>query len=234
MRLDVVSLLEGRCGMADTQRQEAFMSALTTEHSVLQAGANATISEAGTRATLYMLSLSSSLVAMGFAAQSRAIFVPFVATVVPAVFLLGLFTQVRLVDAAMEYNHFLTSIARIRRYYRTLTPEAAEYFAAERGRWPETQVTPALRLGSFIAFVTTVASMVAVINSMVAGAGVALLTGHRLGAARMGQALGLGAAVAVALLAAFFSYQRWRFRLSLSADADAARTDGIQPDRRGG
>ena len=137
------------------------------------------------------------------------------ATVLPAVVLLGLFTQVRLVDAAMEYNHFLTGIARIRRYYRTLTPEAADYFAAERGRWPETQVTPALRLGSFIAFITTVASMVAVINSIVAGAGVALLAGDRLGEERMGPALGLGLVVVVALVAAFFIYQRWRFSLSL-------------------
>ena len=219
--------------MVDAPQQEAFRAALGTEHSVLQAGANATISEAGTRATLYMLSLSSSLVAMGFAAQSREIFVPFVATVLPAVVLLGLFTQVRLVDAAMEYNHFLTGIARIRRYYRTLTPEAADYFAAERGRWPETQVTPALRLGSFIAFITTVASLVAVINSIVAGAGVALLAGHRLGAARLEQALGLGVGVTVALMAAFFIYQRWRFSLSLGADSDAAQADGSQPDRRG-
>jgi hypothetical protein len=220
--------------MDDTQRQQAFMSALVTEHSVLQAGANATVSEAGTRATLYMLSLSSSLVAMGFAAHTREIFVPFVATVVPAVFLLGLFTQVRLVDAAMEYNHFLTSIARIRRYYRTLTPEAADYFAAERGRWPETQVTPALRLGTFIAFITTIASMVAVINSIVAGAGVALLAGDRLGDGQRGHALGLGVAIALALMVAFLTYQRWRFRLSLSADADAAHAVRPQPASRGG
>jgi hypothetical protein len=37
-----------------------------------------------------------------------------VGTVVPAVILLDFLTQVRLVDAAMEYTHFLTGIARIR------------------------------------------------------------------------------------------------------------------------
>ena len=181
--------------MDDTQRQEAFTSALGTEHVVLQTGANA--------------------------------------TVVPAVFLLGLFTQVRLVDAAMEYNHFLTGMARIRRYYRTLTPEAADYFAAERGHWPETQVTPGLRLGTFIAFITTVASMVAVINSIAAGAGVALVADDRLGDAQRGQALGLGVAVAVAIMAAFLTYQRSRLSLSLSADAVATQVDRPQPDRRG-
>ena len=134
--------------MDDKQRQDAFMSALVTEHFVLQTGANATVSEMGTRASLYVLALSSALVAMGFAAQSREVFVPFVATVLPAVFLLGLFTVVRLVDALLEYNYFLTGIARIRGYYRTLTLETADFFAPERDRWPETETEPSLRLGA--------------------------------------------------------------------------------------
>jgi hypothetical protein len=98
--------------MDEKARQEAFMSALVTEHFVLQTGANATVSEAGTRASLYILALSSSLVAMGFASGLREVFVPFVATILPAVFLLGLFTVVRLVDAAIEYNHFLSVLRR--------------------------------------------------------------------------------------------------------------------------
>ena len=197
--------------MDEKARQEAFMSALVTEHFVLQTGANATVSEAGTRASLYILALSSSLVAMGFAAQSREVFVPFVATILPAVFLLGLFTVVRLVDAAIEYNHFLTGMARIRGYYRTLTPEAANYFAAEGGRWPEARRTPALRLGTFIAFITTIASMVAFINSIVAGTGVTLLANDRLGGGQTSLALGLGGAAAAILMAVFLAYQRWRY-----------------------
>ena len=38
---------------------------------------------------------------MGFASGLREVFVPFVATILPAVFLLGLFTVVRLVDAGI-------------------------------------------------------------------------------------------------------------------------------------
>ncbi len=194
-------------------RQAAFLSALVTEHFVLQTAANATVSEAGTRATLYLFALSSSLVAMGFAAQSREVFIPFVATVLPAVFLLGLFTVVRLVDAAIEYNQFMTGIARIRGYYRTLSPRAETYFAPETGRWPEVQRTPALRLGTAIAFVTTIASMVACINGVVAGAGIAALASELLGGARRGLAIGLGVATAVLIVAAFFAYQRWRYAL---------------------
>jgi hypothetical protein len=192
-------------------RQAAFLSALVTQHFVLQTAANATVSEQGTRASLYVLALSSALVAMGFASRDPEVFVPFVATVLPALFLLGLFTVVRLIDAAMEYNSFLTGIARIRRYYRTLTPEAAAYLSAASGRWPETGTTPALRLGTTIAFATTIASMVAFINSIVAAAGVSLLVGALLGGTWRGLALGLGLIVVVALMTGFYAYQLRRY-----------------------
>ena len=195
-----------------TDDRQAMLTALTAEHFVLQTAAAATVSEAGTRASLYILSLSSALVAMGFASQSRDIFLPFIATVLPALVLLGLFTVVRLVDAAMEYNECLNGIARIRGYYRTLGPEAEIYFSAQTGRWPEKNATtPTLRLGPSIAFVTTIASMVAFINSIVAGAGAALLASARLGPERTSLAVGLGIATAVVLMAIFFVYQRWRY-----------------------
>jgi hypothetical protein len=197
--------------MDDKDRQSALMSAVTTEHFVLQTAANTSVSEAGARASLYLLTLSSSLVAMGFAAGAREVFVPFVATVVPAVFLLGLFTVGRLVDANLEYQQFLTGIARIREYYRALTPEAVELFPTAAGRWPEAPYSPALRLGTFVGFITTSASMVAFVNSIVAGAGVSLLIGELLGTNRLGLALALGVLAASAVMGAFLLYQRWRF-----------------------
>jgi hypothetical protein len=197
--------------MDEKEPPPAFMSALTTEHFVLQTAANAATTEAGTRASLYILSLSSSLVAMGFASRSPDLFVPFVAIVLPAVFILGVFTAVRLVDSNLEGMQFLTGIARIRQYYRTLTPEAADQFSAKSGRWPETQATPALRLGAFVGFITTTASMVAFINSIVAGVGVALLVGGLLPPHHLLLASLIGTGVALLLMAAFLGYQRWRF-----------------------
>lgn len=200
--------------MDENQPASAFMSALTTEHFVLQTASNAATTEAGTRASLYILSLSSSLIAMGFASRSPELFVPFVAIVLPAVFILGVFTAVRLVDSNLEGMVFLAGIARIRAYYRTLTPEAADQFSARSGRWPETQATePSLRLGLFVGFITTTASMVAFINSIVAGVGVALLTGGLL--PENGGLLPslIGAAVALILMAAFLGYQWWRYRV---------------------
>jgi hypothetical protein len=74
-------------------RDQAFFSALTTEHFVLQSVSSTTVSESSSRASLYLMALSSSLVAIGFAAQAPGAFAPFVAAVLPAVFILGLFTR---------------------------------------------------------------------------------------------------------------------------------------------
>jgi hypothetical protein len=53
-----------RTVMDERTRESAFMSALVTEHFVLQSAASTTISEASARASLYVFSLSSALVAI--------------------------------------------------------------------------------------------------------------------------------------------------------------------------
>lgn len=196
----------------DKERRTAFMSALTTEHFVLQTAANATVSDAAARSSLYVVSLSSSLVAIGFVSRSPEVFVPFTAMALTGVFVLGLFTIVRLVDTALENMRYLDGIARIRAYYRTLSPEAATYFAAEHGRWPEAR-EPSQALGPLIALATTSATMVAVINALVAGSGVAMIAGRLLGTVTTAFALLLGVVTAFALVAAFIVYERWRFSL---------------------
>ena len=197
--------------MDDKEPSSALISALTTQHFVLQGALSANTSEVGTRASLYLFSLSSSLVALGFASRSPELFVPFVAIVLPAQFILGLFTAVRLVDSNLEGMLFLKGIARIRQYYRTLSPEAEEQFSAESGWWPENRNWPPLRLGHSVGFVTTTASMVAFINSIVAAVGVAMLAGRLLQKNQTLLAGVIGAAVALVLMAVFFRYQKWRY-----------------------
>ena len=201
--------------MDEKERRSAFLSALTTEHFVLQTAASATVAESNSRASIYILALSSALVAMGFTVQSRDAFGPFVASVLPGVFVLGLLTVIRLVDVTLEHQQYLRGIAQIRGYYRSLTPEAAEYFAAERGRWPEAGFTPALQLGPTLGLLTTTATMVAFINTLVAGAGVALLARRLIGAGPSIAFLA-GAATAAILVMAFLTYQKWRFGLAQS------------------
>jgi hypothetical protein len=88
--------------MNDDADRSALLLALTTEHFVVQSAASTIAAESATRATLYVMSLSSSLVAMGFAAQSETGFVPLAAGVIPTVFLLGVFTIVRLIETGTD------------------------------------------------------------------------------------------------------------------------------------
>jgi membrane protein YdbS with pleckstrin-like domain len=59
--------------------------------------------------------------------------------------------------------------------------------------------------------ITTTASMVAFLNSIVAGVGVAMLAGGLLREQRTVVASLIGAGVALVLMALFFVYQKWRY-----------------------
>ena len=196
--------------MDDQAERSALLSALTTEHFVLQTANNSTYAEASARSTLYVMVLSSALVAMGFIAGSDVL-IPFAAIVLPAVFVLGIFTVVRLVETVLESQQYLTGIARIRAYYRTLGPDAARHFSPETGRWPEAGNDPALRLGMVFALFGTTASMIAVINNVVAGVSIALVVRIFAPGAPAWAAPVAGVAGALLLTWLFYAYQRWRF-----------------------
>jgi hypothetical protein len=196
--------------MDEQSQRTALLSALTTEHFVLQTANSATYLEANARSTLYVMALSSSLVAMGFLSDSGDVLVPFAATVLPAVFFLGIFTVVRLVETSLESMHYLDGIARIRGYYRTLGPEAARHFAPENGRWPEVD-SPATRFGPLLAFLGTTASMIAFINNVVAGAGIALFIRLLSPLAPRWVDAAAGIVGTFVLTWLFYAYQRWRF-----------------------
>jgi hypothetical protein len=197
----------------DAERRAAFLAALNNHYFVLQSAAGNTITESAARASLYLVSLSISLVALAFVAQSRSVLGPFLAVVLPALFVLGLFTVVRLVDTGVQNAVYLSSMARIRRYYADLAPEAGQFFgtggdnpesvlsarAARRGRWNE---------------LFTIGSMVAVINSVVGSVGATLLAAYLLGGfdRSAAAALGVGLLAGLSLVTAFAVYQHRRYR----------------------
>lgn len=201
--------------MDDEARESAFMSALVTEHFVLQSAASTTVSEAGTRASLFLYTLSSSLIAMGFVSQSPDLLVPFVATVIPAVLAIGIFTIVRLVDTGVQNIALLSRIGRIRGYYRTLGPHAPVMFRpwgeSDGHGATEALATLSLRRSWLLGLFTT-ASMVAVVNSLVAGIGVALAARWIMGAEWIVVAILLGLLATAVHIAAFLVYQDRRYR----------------------
>lgn len=196
--------------MPDPEPDSALLSALTTEHFVLQSAMNGTITEASGRSTLYVMALSSTLVALGFTADQEEVFSVFALSVLPVVFVLGCLSAIRLVDTSIESMQLLRGIARIRGHYRRLGPDAQRLFAASQGRWPEAPSNePSLQLGAILAQMSTTAWMVALINNAVAGA-IVTLAANRWLEADMETHLLLGAATAVALTAVFYAFQRWR------------------------
>jgi hypothetical protein len=166
--------------MSEDHANPALLTALTTEHFTLQGARSQTVGESAARSSLYLGSVASTLIALGFVSQVSEggdIFQLFALTALPTLFFLGLFTFVRLVESSVEDVLYGRAINRIRNYYLELAGEDRRYFmmgghddalgvlanmGIEPGRWQ-------------LWFTTS--SMVAVVNSMVGGAAVAILLG---------------------------------------------------------
>jgi hypothetical protein len=196
--------------MEQQAREQAFISALTTEQFVLQAARSANVGEMTGRGTVYMGAVSSALIALGFLAQVATSLDPFVAAVLPAVFVLGEFTFAALVRNTLENLVLLRQMQRIRGYYRTLAPEADQFFgpAAEAERFSAAMATVGLGARP-VGMLFTGASVIAAINIMVGGVGLALLAakiGHL--AASAGLAVGIAAAVVLFGLHLLYQQQR--------------------------
>jgi hypothetical protein len=118
--------------------------------------------------------VSSSLIALGLLAQVVSRLEPFVAAVLPAVFVLGEFTFAALLRNNLENLVLLRQMQRIRGYYRTLVPEADQFFgqAAEEERSSAAMATVGLRARP-AGMLFTGASVIAAINSIVGGVGLA-------------------------------------------------------------
>lgn len=200
--------------MDSTDREAAFMSALVTEHFAQQGFSSSTISEGGSRSTIYLLSVSTSLVALGFTTGDPGVFGPMAAAVLPTLVLLGWFTIVRLTDLSIENVSCLRRIAKIRRHYAGLTAEAEQFFPSAGSTSRDAESMLGIRYGPAAVFFT-MASMIGVVNAVLAGAGLALLVHLALGLSRP-LAVGGGAALAVLLLVAAVAYQARRFRAGLS------------------
>jgi hypothetical protein len=196
--------------MEQQAREQAFISALTTEQFVLQAARSANVGEMTGRATVYMATVSSALIAFGFLAQVATRLDPFVAAVLPALFLLGEFTFAALVRNTLENLVLLGQMQRIRGFYRTLVPEADQFFgpAAEDERFSAAMATVGLRARP-AGMLFTGASVIAAINSIVGGVGVALLAA-KVGHLATNAALSVGITAAVVLFGLHLLYQQQR------------------------
>lgn len=207
-----------RDGGPDDAAEDKLLTALTTEHFVLQSVRGGISGEATSRATLYLSALSASLVALGFVI-GQDVFGYFACAVLPVLAALGLLTYVRLVEIGIEDMGHLASIQRIRRYYAGLSPLGAHFF-------PDLTPVPgdvdgddeedslrfmSLRGGRWQMWFTA-ASVVGVINSMLAGAGVALAAGGF--GVDPAHATVVGALAAIVLVLLHMRFQRRRYEMA--------------------
>jgi hypothetical protein len=209
----------------DDRSDQQLLTALTTEHFTLQGARSQTMSESAARASVYVFSLSSALVALGFIGQVSEVgdvFNAFALTVLPTVYLLGAVTFVRLVECGAEDFLYGVAINRIRSYYKEIAGPRADLFLLS-GHDDASGVFENMGLAvENRSPVFAFSSAIAVINSVVGGGAAAIALGVLVDAP-LGVAAGLGGVVAVASAVAWLRYAD---RL---LDASAARAEPLFP-----
>jgi hypothetical protein len=208
-----------------TPDPQQLLTALSTEHFTLQGARSQTMSESSARASVYVFSVSSALVALGFIGQLDNIgnvFNVFALTVLPTLYLLGIATFVRLVECGAEDFRYGMAINRIRHYYKEVARDRAGLFLlSEHDDATGVFANMGLPLAGrkpFFAFSTAVL----VINSVVGGAAIALAVGAGFDAP-LGLAAGVGGA------AAFVSVIGWLQYADRRLEASAADTRPMFP-----
>src|SRR5829696_3024129 len=198
----------------DPLARQLALSALTTEQFNRQTACMGTIAEANGRSTLYLGTLSSAVIAIAFVGQTSQLddsFYLFALTLLPPVFLLGVFSYLRLVQTSIEDMVYALGTFRIRQYFLALDPAAGPFFPPTDSQG----MTKLERIGVVatgpLQLLLTAASMVGCINAIVGGVAVALAVRSLL-AAPVAVAAVTGAVVALGLAALCFGYQVRRFR----------------------
>jgi hypothetical protein len=220
--------------LGPAEGQAAFMQALTTEHFTLQTARAVAVSEGNGRTALYLGALSSTLVALALVAQRSLfgeVFHVVALTVLPAVFFLGLVTYVRILQGSIEDIMYARAINRIRRYYTQIDPSQAHWFLLSGSDdLPGALANMGLR-DSWTQFLFTMPSAVAVINSLLGGATVAVAVATLVGAP-LPVAVAAGMASGTAILALHVAYQVRRFatmRAGVAAELPSAPRPRLVP-----
>jgi hypothetical protein len=207
--------------MADRPDPARLLTALTTEHFTLAGSRAATTSESAARSSLFLGSVSSALVALGFIASvsggTSALFRTFALTVLPTLCFLGLVTFVRLLELGTEDFLYGRAINRIRNHYLALAGDDARLFMlrAHDDAYGVLE-NMGLRPGGYQLYLTN-AFAIAVVTGVLAGATLALAVGVATGAA-LGICVVLGVIAAAATIAGLMRFMRTRYGTAPTLD----------------
>jgi hypothetical protein len=185
------------------------LTALTTEHFGLAGARSQAASESASRSALYLGSASSTLIGLGLTAQvskGGEVFNVFALVALPTLFVLGMFTFVRLVELGIEDFLLGRAINRIRHYYLERADESTRYFMLSgNDDAAGVMANMGLEQSPWQLYFTT-AMAIAVVNAVVGGAAVALAVGLAFGTS-LGVAVAAGAVAALVALALALRYQ---------------------------
>ena len=207
-------------GMADDVDRQILLTTLTTEHFTLQGARGSTIAESSARAAMYLGSLSASLVSLGFVAQISTTgdtFRVFALVVLPTLFVLGVFTFVRLVESSVEDIFYGRAINRIRNYYLEQAGPEARYFMLSAnddalGVLRNMGLTPS----KWQMYVTS-ASAITVVNSVVGGAALAIACWVAFDSS-LGASTIVGAAIAILSVMGHWRWSRRRLEAGVPGE----------------
>ena len=206
--------------MADSenkpQRADAGQTllTLTTEHFVLQTTRSATIADANGRASIFLSSVSSGIVALAFIGQVSNLGEPFFIfslVLFPSLFVLGLVTFLRVLQLAMEDVLLSRGINRIRHYYTEIAPDVRDYFILSTHDDFRGTLANMAAQSSWIQPLITTGGTILIVNSILAGVWSGLLIRRFFNASPTICAT-FGAGFFAASLAAhnFYQNRRWK------------------------
>lgn len=190
-----------------------ILQIMNTEHYNLQAARAVATSEAISRSTLFLSTVSTTLVALALIGQLSRLgtaFFVFALLLFPSLFFLGLVSLERAILTTIEDNICLRGINRIRHLYVELVPQVQDYFLLSTHDDPLTYLQGLnLRHPRWQLFLTA-AGMIAVIDSLLGAIFVGLLLYQLFGLSLLVCLTG-GAVMFLLLLAGLFYYLWTRF-----------------------
>jgi hypothetical protein len=196
-------------GDAETSTRQSAVNFVTTEHFALQSARTATIAESTGRATMFLMSASGGLIALGLVATATRVgtaFYAFGLVLLPTLAFVGLVTFERALQTGLEDYLLHRRIALLREYYFSEAPELCEYLVSV----PPSVFVPGSLLAGRRQVFRSVAGMVGVITAVFAGATASLIaivaSSHSLAAALVS-----GVVVGLATIVVLMRFQESAF-----------------------
>lgn len=150
-----------------------MVTIMTTEHYVLQGTRSSVLADMQQRASMYLMSVSSAIVALAFVGQIAKMgesFVIFGCVILPTLYVLGFVTYLRNVQQAIEDMLLSSGINRVRHWYTEVAPELEAHFVLSKNDdMTGIMHNMGVKANRWQSFLTTQTSM-AFVNSVLLGA----------------------------------------------------------------